>query len=541
MYLIHTKRKFLIVLFISIFLTGCINKGEAEKQPSSIDVALNDKLELKLTTLDGKLELVDEKKSSSLNLYEDASSLFNVTKKSSNALLDGSVTVRKLNNEDLLVFTSIENKSDQPKSIDFSMTLPQTNRYSLVDWDQRKVDHPHDGNTGIDETTQPIGLFSFQHYDNPRYEVVLGKQYTSLPVTKDYSNGLHSQLREIVSEKKKYQIAQQASSTTLNFTLKASKGEISEQWFMLSKEKLFSTKDELQSWIDYHLDSYKEANTWMTKSGPMKKLPWSIEPYTKKGYGRNLGVMVDREAIDRYLEVHERYYHNLTINSVASLMEYRKQKDTTIWETEYTSTWLKKAYGLTAPYIDTRHNEFIALYLKKVGDELNIPQLQKAQLTYGDYLLEQIKIGNVIKTKNGVLISDYFSPYDVGQKTHASLNHILGGANLLLDCYIQSGEEKYLHAAVQIETGIEDLGEKWVRDNGDLWYQVNPDLTFAGNDYEQLTLLDLLKHQKKLKQAGLERSTFMDDLISFKLKYLQNKKIELIPDVQQELKSQGFH
>ncbi|MFD2683115.1 hypothetical protein [Bacillus seohaeanensis] len=540
MYLIHTKRKFLIVLCISIFLTGCINKGETKKQPSSIDVALNERLELKLTTLDGEIELVDEQKSSSLNLYEDASSFFTVTK-NSNTLLDGSVTVRKLNNKDLLIFTSIENKSDQPKSIDFSLTLPQTNRYSLTDWDQRKVNHPHDGNTGIDKTTQPIGLFSFRHYDNLRYEVVLGKQYTSLPVTKDYSNGLHSHLREIVSEKKKYQIAQQTSSATLDFTLKANKGETSEQWLMLSKEKFFSTNDELQSWIDYHLDSYKEANTWLTPSGPMKKLPWSIEPYTKKGYGRNLGVMVDREAIDRYLETHERYYHNLTINSVASLMEYRKQKDTTIWETEYTSTWLKKAYGLTAPYIDTRHNEFIALYLKKIGDELNIPQLQKAPLTYGDYLLEQINIGNVIKTENGVLISDYFSPYDVGQKTHASLNHILGGANLLLDCYIQSGEEKYLHAAVQIETGLEDLDQKWIRDNGDLWYQVNPDLTFAGNDYEQLTLLDLLKHQEKLEKAGLKRSAFIDNLLSSKLKYLQSKKIELIPDVQQELKSQGFH
>jgi hypothetical protein len=540
MYLIHTKRKLLIILCISILLTGCINKEETEKQPSSIDVALNEKLELKLTTLDGEIELVDEQKSSSLNLYEDASSFFNVTK-SSSALLDGSVTVRKLNNKDLLIFTSIENKSDQPKSIDFSLTLPQTNRYSLADWDQRKVNHPHDGNTGIDKTTQPIGLFSFRHYDNLRYEVVLGKQYTSLPVTKDYSNGLHSQLREIISEKKKYQIAQQASSATLDFTLKANKGETSEQWLMLSKEKLFSTNDELQSWVDYHLDSYKEANTWLTPSGPMKKLPWSIEPYTKKGYGRNLGVMVDREAIDRYLETHERYYHNLTINSVASLMEYRKQKDTTIWETEYTSTWLKKAYGLTAPYIDTRHNEFIALYLKKIGDEINIPQLQEAPLAYGDYLLEQINIGNVIKTENGVLISDYFSPYDVGQKTHASLNHILGGANLLLDCYIQSGEEKYLHAVLKIRAGIEDLGEKWIRDNGDLWYQVNPDLTFAGNDYEQLTLLDLLKHQKKLKEAGLKRSTFMDDLISSKLKYLQSKNVELIPDIQQELKSQDLY
>ncbi|MBB5149215.1 hypothetical protein HNR36_001603 [Ureibacillus thermosphaericus] len=33
-----------------------------------------------------------------------------------------------------------------------------------------------------------------------------------------------------------------------------------------------------------------------------------------------------------------------------------------LWGTEYMSTWLKNNYGIHVPYIDTRHNENIALF-----------------------------------------------------------------------------------------------------------------------------------------------------------------------------------
>ena len=50
--------------------------------------------------------------------------------------------------------------------------------------------------------------------------------------------------------------------------------------------------------------------------------------------------------------------------------------------------------------------------------------------------------------------------------------------------------------------GIENIGEKWLRDNGDVWYQVNGDFTFDGIDYPLLTLGDLLKSQQSWEAVG---------------------------------------
>ncbi|MFD2446716.1 hypothetical protein ACFSO7_22515 [Bacillus sp. CGMCC 1.16607] len=451
------------------------------------------------------------------------------------------VKVRELDNGDELVFLQLKGLADKSISTKASLTFKSANRVELMDWDQRALERPHDNTTGVDKVTQPVGLFSLKRFEKLTSELVLSKQYVSSSLEKKYGEGLMSQIRVLEAEKKKYSVSQGEDSVTIQFDLAAGKGKLVEQWFMVSKQPLFSTGQAVQDWVDFQIDKYKETNSWLTVGGPMKKLPWSIEPFSRDGYGRNLGMMVDREAIDRFVATKERYYYNLMVNTAADLYEYRAAKGTPLWETEYTSTWVKKAYGLNAPYVDTRHNEFIALYLAKIGDQLKVPELLDAKLQYGDYLIEQIKIGNVIKAGDGLFISDYFSPYSQKQKTHASMNHVLGGANLLLDCYKQSGDRKYLDAAVRIRKGIEQLDGKWIRETGDLWYQVNPDLTFAGNDYEQLTLVDLLNHQRKWEEVGGGgRSAVIDKLIRSKTEYLLGKQVVLLEEVQRELSEQGF-
>lgn len=527
------KRFFLCSLFL--VLAGC---QSSPKEP--VEVPLLEEASMRITSEDYSFVEVKKENSSLLNVYDDIHYEFDVKKGRKEA---GSlhVKVRTIDNSDQLVFLQLEGELEK-KEVPIQIHVPfhHMNDYEFTTWDAFEFERTHDGNTGMDRTTQPIGLFELSGEGEGALQLVLSKQYTSIPLQKEYDNGLKSDVRELHDEFAEYDLKTEDEQLTLSFPLTASKGELAEGWFMLANEELFAEPKHHESWIHYQIKQYKEANGWLTIGGPLKKLPWSIEPYTQEGYGRNLGVMVDREAIDRYFTEKERYFYNLSVNSVADLYEYRKEKDTSIWETEYTSTWLQKAYGLNAPYIDTRHNEFIALYLHKMGEELQIQELTDAQLHYGDYLIEQIAIENVIHAGDGLFISDYFSPYDPSQKTHASLNHILGGANLLLECYEQTKDEKYLQAAKQIRTAIEYIGEDWIRETGDLWYQVNPDLTFAGNDYEQLTLVDLLNHQAKWESIGETRSALIDVLIKSKLEYLKSENIQLLDKVTIQLEAQGL-
>ena len=48
-----------------------------------------------------------------------------------------------------------------------------------------------------------------------------------------------------------------------------------------------------------------------------------------------------------------------------------------LWETEYTSTWLKNNYGIIAPYTDTRLNENVALFLTQTGKAFKKIQIRR--------------------------------------------------------------------------------------------------------------------------------------------------------------------
>jgi hypothetical protein len=529
------KRALHLLFICSFLLIGC---SEEDGTPS-IEIPAHENAKIQLSVEGKKLMKDDVRTETYVNRVTDTRYSFRVES-------DGEqigtihVTTRELDNGDVFVFTKLENNMEEPLKVYLNIPLNDVNRYEVNDWDQRHVEHQHDKTTGVDETTGPIGLMKVFNYDEEKFELVLSKNYQSRKLTKKYEDGRKSIVRELIKEEKRFYTYLNNDQLVISLPMASSGKDISESWLLLSSDRLFEKEENLQKWIDFHLDNYKAAKSWLTAEGPYKKLPWSIEPGTKLGYGRNLGLIQDKTALDSFEQYRERYYYDLVLNSMADLLAFKNEKGTAIWETEYTSTWLKKAYGTTAPYIDTRHNENIALFLTRVGNLLNIEELKNAITIYGDYLIEQVEIGNTIQVGEGYLIADYFSPYDQSQKTHASLNHILGGVNLLLDCYSATGNEKYLDVALHIIKGVEELGEQWIRDSGDLWYQVNPDLTFTGNDYELLTLIDLLTTQEKLEEIQLERNQMLDRFIRSKASYLVREEKEMYDYVKEMLVNQGF-
>ena len=64
-----------------------------------------------------------------------------------------------------------------------------------------------------------------------------------------------------------------------------------------------------------------------------------------------------------------------------------------------------------------------------------------------DLLVSQKEKGNIIKVDNeSYYISDYF-PSAQKVKTHTSMNHLLGGMNILLLAYQELNDPAYLQTA----------------------------------------------------------------------------------------------
>ncbi|MGG3449045.1 hypothetical protein [Domibacillus aminovorans] len=500
-------RKWYFILAVLI-LAGCKASSEAAPMTESQIISIGNK---SLLLEADHLSLKKESNPEGLDfIYKDTNYRYNVGNKA--AL---TVKVRKMNNGDRFVMLRMSGEG----TVTGKVQIPSADDYYFVDWTKNIPERVHDDVTGVDETKPPAGLFRYTNNREFINELVISHTFTSRELNELYGSGRESTVRELLTEKNTLQHSKEG----VEFTMTAGRGEISEQWFLLAEAPLFEQTDNLNDWITFQQINYKEVNNWFTVDGSLKKLPWSVEPFTKDGYGRHMGTLIEKEAIDRYFKYKERYFYNLTVQSAANVWSYRESKKDVIWKTEYTSTWLKEKYNITAPYVDTRHNELIVIYLHRIGKELGVPELEKALPEYSDYLLNLISIDNVVRAEKGYLPADYYSPQQGKQRIHASLNHALGEANMLIDAYHATGHKKYLLAVREIRGGIESVGSDWIRPNGDLWYQINRDGTFDGNDYEYLTLNDLEGHEKKWATLGGNPSPVLQKLIKSKKAYLKSR------------------
>ena len=458
------------------------------------------------------------------------------------------VTLRELENGDTFVFTKFTHNADNTYSATVSLPFSQADGYSLAKYsDQGTVVQEHHDVFGIDETSHPIGILSVKNGAAVTNEVMMGKNYVSHPKQQTYSNGTVSRLRVLDKEYADYDITQSNNTVTASMNMTVRGNAISDSWALVSDKPLFKSESTRNEWFKRTIAEYISINNWLTADGAYTKLPWSIEPGYQMGYGRSINRMQGGIYLTAYQEHNDRYLYDIVLNAVADLDVFSGGEVTKgtqpLFYTEYTSTWLKKAYGTTAPYVDTRLNENAAMFLKNTGEALGIDSLKDDNLTYADFLVNQKALGNIIPvTSSSYMISDYYKPGS--GKTHSSLNHALGGMRFLIVAYEQTRDEKYLKLMREFKAGIENLYPKWVRTDGnrkgDLWYQVNPNLTFAGNDYALLTLLDLLLNQEALERIGMQRSAVFDQMIRSKTTYLVENNRPFINEVIKQLKAQGF-
>ena len=443
------------------------------------------------------------------------------------------LTLRKLDNGDVFVFSHLRNEESKgPSRVDVKLHMEESVQdFKVHNFNPKVIEHIADKKVGLDTLTNPFGI-----YESTKHSVLVSKTFVYKKLVKTYEDLGTSTIRELNNETDTHRFLNHEGDSVISMGLASFTGSISENWMLISNEPLFSNPKHRDEHIEETLVDYKLANRWVTPEGKVIKLAWAIEPFTRKGYGLNLGATPDTDALKEYKKTKERIYYDFIMHSISALEQFKNRQQGS-WLTEYTSTWVKDSYGIRAPYFDTRHNYTIALFLMNAADVLDKPFLKAQTRPYADYLIQQ---KDVIRTKTGYFIPDYTSTA-VHETTHVSLNHALAEMNFLLDFYHITQEKKYVDTALQIRRAVEDTGEHWINPkNGDLYYEMKPNFEYLLVDYPTLTLEDLLLSQQLFKQLSLDPSPVFTKLIESKLQFVVNSNISIPPFLRDLIVKEGY-
>ncbi|MDM5332400.1 S-layer homology domain-containing protein [Ureibacillus composti] len=432
------------------------------------------------------------------------------------------VTVRKFTNGDEFVSSTLDNPSKKEITVNLFQIEYNSSKFQLYRFDRYPIKKNPDDKENYNLSTYPTGLLRMENSEGLVGERMVGQAYRSKELEQRYDDGGESVMRELLAEEEAISLYSKGQDLYVFYTL-ASKGkDIVDTWYMDSDEKLFRSDENMNNWMIESASNYKKRNKWYTAEGPYNRMVSSTEPMPEsyQGFGRNLLLVKENRALELFEKQGDRYFENLINNSFVNLEKFKG--DQTYWETEVTSTYLKDLYGITAPFIDTRFNEQIALFYYNVGEKLKVPDYKKPLRNYADLLVSQKKQGNIIPVdQDSYYISDYFPVVEEqNQKTHSSMNHVLGGMNLLLIAYQEFNDPIYLETAKAIQTAIGKERDKWIRPNGDLWYKVDKDGNFVGEDYQHLTLEDLINSYRLWSEIDKSFLPVVEELIASKSGYL---------------------
>lgn len=446
------------------------------------------------------------------------------------------VTKRLINNGDYFMFTELKNTSNNLVKIDIIRKQDDINNVELHRYDRYPIEENYDDTFGYDPTSYPTGIMEKTFTDGTNSQEMIGQAYRSKELKFKYSKDAFSNTRDLVDETEAYSSVS-LNDTHISINTLISHGyDLVDHWTLSSKDHLFIDKKNMDKWMYESAINYRKRNSWYTANGPYNKMATSVEPLplSFKVYGRNLLLVKEDRALYLYMQNKEPYFYNLIVNSFVNLQNFKGEKN--YWETEVTSTYLKNLYNITAPFIDTRFNEQIALFLYKSGKDFKDPNYQTPLRNYADLLVSQESKGNVIPVdRDSYYISDYF-PLVQDVTTHSSMNHVLGGMNVLLTAYEEFGDEKYLTTATKIQSAIVKEKDLWLRPDGDIWYKVSTDKEFIGRDYSHLTLEDLINSYKLWSRIDSSRLPVIEELIRSKTKYLSENKLGYTIKIKKGLK-----
>ncbi|WP_240315657.1 S-layer homology domain-containing protein [Sporosarcina sp. PTS2304] len=433
------------------------------------------------------------------------------------------VTKRELPNGDYFVFAELRNPQRLPIRVDLVQVEENIESMRLESYSKYPIKKDIDETFGFDIATSPVGVLETATTEGLGQQMI-AKSYRSRDLEMSYSNGAKSYTRELQEEKDTYSNMKMGTNRIAVYELNSRGYDVVDQWYLASAEKLFSTDERMDSWIRESVAYYKKRNKWYTANGPYNKMATTIEPMpaSGRGYGRNLLLVKEDRVMLLYNQTKERFYEDILHNSFTNLTIFRGNKS--YWETEVTSTYLKHLYNFTAPFVDTRFNEQIALFLYNGGNAFGHKDYNEGLKNYANLLVQQHRTGNVTAlSKTAYYIPDYF-PAKQRVRTHTSMNHLLGGMNILLLAYQEFKDPVYLENASAIEKAIRTEENKWIRSDGDIWYKRAPDGQFIGRDYVHLTLEDLILSYEMWSKVDQSKAKVFERMIRSKAGYLNRTK-----------------
>ncbi|PID18988.1 MULTISPECIES: S-layer homology domain-containing protein [unclassified Sporosarcina] len=433
------------------------------------------------------------------------------------------VTKRELPNGDYFTFVELRNPDRLPLRVDFVRIDEGVTANKMERFDKFPMKKDIDDTFGFDIATSPVGVLETVSQQGTGQQMI-SKMYRSRDLEMKYRNGAISRTRELYDEQETYSNIVMGNNRVSVFELHSRGYDIVDHWYLASDQKLFSTNERLDSWLRESVANYKKRNKWYTANGPYNKMATTIEPMpaSGRGYGRNLLLVKEDRVMLLYNQTEERYYEDILHNAFTNLSIFRGNK--TYWETEVTSTYLQHLYNFTAPFVDTRFNEQIALFLYNGGSAFGHKDYNEGLRNYANLLVQQHKKGNVnALSSTAYYIPDYF-PAKQQVKTHTSMNHLLGGMNILLLAFQEFKDPVYLENASAIEKAIRFEEKKWTRSNGDIWYKRAPNGQFSGTDYVHLTLEDLIHSYEMWMQVDQSKAKVFERMIKSKAGYLNSTK-----------------
>ena len=409
-------------------------------------------------------------------------------------------------------------------NINFAVNKLYENNKNFKEYEITK---PYFYTVGQDKLTLP-SLYSYDEDDS----MLIYKTYVYSILCEEYKNNDYSILKEF-SKEVNYDNNKNKNTITLG------SNEFFDQLIVVSENNLFDNEQEIEKYSQ--LINEGETGVWVSYDGRYSKLPYSIEPFTKEGYGRNVGGYSEKKIFTEYENNNNQFFKTIIYNSLHTLDKYMPRYKNGVWLTEYTSTWLKKDYYTYSHYFDTRHNDTLAIYFKLINKNFNSSTLKKWEHVYTNYMVYTYKKYEFnIYDNYGVLALDYYTNHEYDLKTHSSLNHQLAIIDRLFQEYLDKDKEIYKTVAEKYLTTIINIGDNWIKDNNDLWYEIKPDGTMSGEDYRLLTLEDLLVTQSYIKKIYGKKNNTIDKLITSKVKFLQSINYGFTDFLTRELKEGDY-
>ncbi|NLX63500.1 MAG: hypothetical protein GX022_01790 [Clostridiaceae bacterium] len=417
-----------------------------------------------------------------------------------------------LSNGDLYYYLKYEPEGFNLRSI--SIMLP----FIFDEFDLRTIEYPE----GLDQTKSVIRAYEGLSSDDDLLSTLEpGSVYIDsvslngfFSYSSIYETGANKIRKELYDKAKNIQI----TGDGVKVTLPAAENAFSEQWGIISKEKLVDWDDETA------VEAVKTGDLSRVRKwggdGQYYFLPYGYAPYSSNGFYRNSANHIG----NKYLGIEGRFFEDYAYITIDTLT--KTQNSEGYWGTDPMAVGLYDNYKVGAGFFDTRWDTEAALSLLRGYRKFNEPLFLKAANKYAEFYCD-FAVSNAYVTENqGLLVYDYGFNATPGIKTHVSLNHLVNEMNFLLEMYNSTAKSKYLQMAKRILTGISDTAEEWINhETGDLFYGYYGDGKYDVEDYPTLTLDDLRYAQVLLTTLYSTEDTSIKMLIKVKEEYLARKGI----------------